>query len=200
MLYSYGTTTIAGTDLAARFPTGTPMTYQFAVASSQYIFTNVKRSADGTINVPVVFTSGTTNYSTNSVGSLSTLKITDMSGSLSSSGAAITVSAWDASGNALAQSASCRSPYTLQSWYNDHYRYRPCGPVSRAHPRHTNSLSASSQYIITNVTSSTDGSINIPTVFTSGTNNFNTNSVDPGDTIKISDLNGLLAVQGRPLP
>ena len=81
-----GTTTIAGTDLVARFPTGTPMTYQFAVASSQYIFTNVKRSTDGTINVPIVFTSGTTNYSTNSVGSLSTLKITDMSGSLSSSG------------------------------------------------------------------------------------------------------------------
>ena len=85
LLYSFGTTTITGTALAALFPTGTPMTYQFAVASSQYIFTNVKGSADGTINVPVVFTSGTTNYSTNSVGPLSTLKITDMSGSLSAS-------------------------------------------------------------------------------------------------------------------
>ena len=45
-------------------------------------------------------------FSTNSVGPLSTVKITDMSGSLSSSGSAITVNAWDANGNALTQSAS----------------------------------------------------------------------------------------------
>jgi pimeloyl-ACP methyl ester carboxylesterase len=194
-LSNHGTTTIAGNDLAARFQ-GTPMTYQFAVPSSQYIFTNVKGSNSGTISVPIVFTSGTTNYATNSVRPLSTIKITDMSGSLSSLGAAITVSAWDANGNALTQSGSA-APLTLPN----HGTTTITGSALAARfpagtPAAYQFAVASSQYIITNVTSSTDGSINIPTVFTSGTNNFNTNSVDPGDTIKVSDLSGSLSSSG----
>jgi hypothetical protein len=196
MLYNYGTTSIAGTDLAARFSTGTAMTYQFASASSKYIFTNIKRSKDGTINVPVVFTSGTTNYSTNSVGSLSTLKITDMSGALSASGAAITVRAWDTGGNELNQYGSA-SPLVLYS-----YGTTTISGASLAArfpggtPAAYEFTVGSSQYIITNVKNSMDGSINIPTVFSSGTKNFTANSVDPGDTIKISDLNGSLDSSG----
>jgi DNA-binding beta-propeller fold protein YncE len=162
-LSNHGTTTIAGTDLAARFPGVTPMTYQFTVASSQYIFTNVKKSMDGTISIPIVFTSGTTNYCTNSVGSLSTLKITDMSGSLSSTGA-ITVSAWDANGNALAQSGSA-APLTL---YNHGTTTITGSALAARFPGGTPAAYqftvGSSQYIITNVTGSTDGSINIPNV------------------------------------
>ncbi len=194
MLNNHGTTTIAGTDLMAQFPTGTPMTYQFAVPSSQYIFTNVKKSSDGMINVPIVFTSGTTNYCTNSVGPLSTLKITDMSGSLSSSGAAITVSAWDANGTALAQWTS--APLTLYNNRTTPILGTDLAARFQGTPAAYQIAVASSQYIITNVTGSTDGSINIPTVFTSGTNNFNSNSVDSGDTIKISDLNGSLGSSG----
>ena len=196
MLNNHGTTTIAGTDLMARFPTGTPMTYQFGVSSSQYIITNVKNSTDGTISVPIVFTSGITNYSTNSVGPRSTLKITDMSGSLSASGVAITVSAWDASGSVLPQSGSA-APLTL---YN-HGTTTITGTALAA--RFTGGIPAaygitvgSSQYTIANVTASTDGSINIPTVFSSGTNNFTANSIDSGDTIKVSDLSGSLGSSG----
>ena len=196
LLYSFGTTTITGTALAALFQ-GAPVTYQFEVASSQCIFTNFKWSADGTISVPIVFTSGITNYSTNSVGPLSTLKITDMSGSLPDSGAVITIGAWDAGGNALVESTNAAP---LIAVYN--YGTTTIKGTDLA-ARFTGGIPAayaftvgSTQYIITNVTSSTDGSINIPTVFTNGTNNFITNSVDPGDTIKITDLNGLLGSSG----
>jgi hypothetical protein len=195
ILYNNRTTTILGTDLANWFQ-GTPMTYQFAVPSSKYIFTNVKKSTDGTISVPISFTSGTTNYSTNSVGSLSTLKITDMSGSLPS-GATITVNAWDSYGNALTQSASAPS-LTLSNHGTTTIKGTELAAwfTTSTTPTTYQIAVASSQYIITNVTSSTDGSINIPTVFTSGTNNFTTNSVDSGDTIKISDLNGSLGSSG----
>jgi hypothetical protein len=195
-LSNHGTTTIAGTDLMARFSPGTPMAYQFAVPSSKYIFTNVKKSADATINVPIVFTSGTTNYSTNSVGSLSTLKITDMSGSLSSSGTAITVTAWDASGNALTPSASA-APLTLCNHCTTTIKGIDLAARFLGGPPMTYEFTVgSSQYIVTNVKSSTDGTINIPTVFSSGTNNFTANSVDPGDTIKITDLSGSIGSSG----
>ena len=198
ILNNYATASITGTALAAMFTGGTPMTYQFAVPSTQYIFTNVKNSTDGTlnINVPTVFPSGTTNYCTNSVGSLSTLKITDMSGSLSSSGAAITVSAWDASGNPLTQSASAPS-LTLSNYGTKTIRGTDLAArFTGGTPMTYEFTVGSSQYIITNVKGSTDGSTDIPTVFPSGTNNFTTNSVDPGDTIKVSDLSGSLGSSG----
>ena len=42
-------------------------------------------------------------YYSNCIGSRNTIKITDASGALSSSGAAITVAAWDAGGNPLSE-------------------------------------------------------------------------------------------------
>jgi len=50
------TTSITGTDLAARFPTGTPMKYEFAVESSNIVATSRKISTDGTVTTVTVFT------------------------------------------------------------------------------------------------------------------------------------------------
>jgi len=46
-LNSHETKSITGTELIARFPTGTPMKYEFAVESSSALATNVKISTDG---------------------------------------------------------------------------------------------------------------------------------------------------------
>ena len=77
------------------------MSYSFTVASSQYVITNVKSSTDGSINIPYSYPSGTTNFVANSIGPRNTIMISDVSGSLSTSGAAITIAAWDANGKAL---------------------------------------------------------------------------------------------------
>ena len=87
-----------------------------------------------------------------------------MSGSLSSSGAAITVSAWDASGNALTQSGSALS-LTLSNHGTTTITGTDLAARFQGTPVAYAFTVGSSQYIITNVTSSTDGSINIPTVF-----------------------------------
>ena len=113
-LANRGTTTIAGTDLINRFPSGSPMAYEFTVNSSKMVLTNVKSSTDGSINIPYSFYVGTTNFVANSVGTRNTIKITDMSGSLSSSGAAITISAWDANGNAITESATATASEAVQ--------------------------------------------------------------------------------------
>ncbi len=76
VLYNYGTTSIAGTDLMARFPTGTPMLYSFTINSSMTVMTNVKKSEDGSLNFPITFTNGLSNFALNTVGPLSTVKIT----------------------------------------------------------------------------------------------------------------------------
>ena len=81
MVYNYGTTSITGTDLAALFPMGTPMLYSFTIDSSMTVMTNVKKSEDGSLNFPITFTNGLSNFAANTVGPLSTVKITDMSGS-----------------------------------------------------------------------------------------------------------------------
>ncbi len=57
-LLNNATTTITGTALAARFPTGTPMRYDFAVESSSIVVTNVKASVDGTFSATTIFTTG----------------------------------------------------------------------------------------------------------------------------------------------
>jgi len=59
-LASNGTTSITGTDLAARFTGGTPMRYDFSVESPSVIVTNVKSNADGTMNVTTIFNTTTT--------------------------------------------------------------------------------------------------------------------------------------------
>lgn len=58
LLLNNATTSITGTALAARFPTGTPMRYEFSVESSNIDVTNVKASTDGTFSATTVYTSG----------------------------------------------------------------------------------------------------------------------------------------------
>ncbi|MDQ5986512.1 MAG: hypothetical protein CSYNP_02242 [Syntrophus sp. SKADARSKE-3] len=74
---NFATLSVSGQALASRFPTGTPVVYEFTVASPKYIITNVKSSSDDTINIPYTYTSGTTTFVTNTVGSRNAIKITD---------------------------------------------------------------------------------------------------------------------------
>jgi len=55
LVQNNATTTITGTDLAARF-TGTAMRYDFAVESSSIVVANVKASVDGTMSATTIFT------------------------------------------------------------------------------------------------------------------------------------------------
>ena len=111
-LSSHGTTSIMGSSLASRFPTGVPIAYEFGFASTKYIITNVKSSSNATINIPYVYTNGTTKYATNYVSSRTSFKISDFSGTISekplSGGGLVTVNiaAWDADGESIAESGS----------------------------------------------------------------------------------------------
>ncbi|MGA3209257.1 MAG: hypothetical protein ABSE05_15730 [Syntrophales bacterium] len=194
-LASHGTITIAGTDLAARFPTDTPMSYSFTVASSQYVITNVKSSTDGSINIPYSYTSGTTNFVANSIGPRNTIMISDVSGSLSTSGAAITIAAWDANGNALTQSGTA-VPLTLYNHGTTPIAGTDLTARFSGTPMSYSFAVASPQYIITNVKSSTDGTINIPYVYTSGTTTYESNDINSHSTIKITDASGSLSSSG----
>ena len=196
LLYSHGTTSITGTALAARFTGGTPLTYQFSVDSPAYIITNVKSSTDGTLNVPSGYTNGTTSFVANSIGPRNTIKITDMSGSLSASGASLTISAWDSSGNPIPESSST-TPLKLYS----HGTTSIAGPDLMARfpsgtPMSYEFTVPLSQYVITNVKSSADGSINIPYSYTNGTTNFVANSIGPRNTIMITDMSGSISASG----
>ncbi len=108
-LYSHGTTTIDGKSLPARFPSGTPMTYEFTIASPKLIVSNVKNSSDGTLNIPTVYTVGISNFVSNSIGSRNTLYISEFSGALGTGGAAIVIRAWDATGTEIPESVSVTS-------------------------------------------------------------------------------------------
>ncbi len=194
VLLNNSTTTITGTALAAMF-TGTPVTYEFTVASSKVIITNVKSSTDGSINIPSVYTNGLTNFATNSVGPRNTIKITDMSGSISASGGAITVAAWDVNGNALPLVSTAPSLVLLNNATTT-ITGTTLAAMFTGTPMTYSFTVASSKVIITNVKSSTDGSINIPSVYTNGFTNFATNSVGPLNTIKITDMSGSLSASG----
>lgn len=195
-LNNHGTTTIAGTDLMARFPAGTPMSYEFTVGSSQYVITNVKSSSDGSINIPYAYTSGMTNFVANSIGARNTIKISDVSGSLSTSGAAITISAWDVNGNAIPESTSAAAlklysrETTSITGTNLAARFPSGIPMSYEFAVN------SSKYIITNIKSSIDGTINIPAVYTSGTTTYASNYISSRSTIKITDASGSLSSSG----
>ena len=108
-LNSHGTTIIAGSSLPARFPSGTPMTYEFTVASPKLIVSNVKNSSDGTLNIPTVYTVGVSNFVSNSTGIRNTLYISDFSGTLDTNGVAVSVRAWDVSGKEIPESESVSS-------------------------------------------------------------------------------------------
>ncbi len=196
-LFSNGTTTIPGPDLAARFPVGSPMSYEFTVNSSKVVVTNVKSSSDGSINIPYVFTSGTTGFTANSVGNRNTIKISDMSGTLPASGAAVTVAAWDVNGNAIAESASAiplklfSNGTTTLSGSDLAARFPAGAPMSYE------LTVGSAKYIVTNTKSSLDGTITIPSVFTSGTENYAANSISSRTTIKISDMTGNISPAGN---
>ena len=196
MLFSHGTTSISGSNLVARFPSGSPMTYEFDVQSAKVLITSVKRSIDGKLNIPIAYTSGVSNFVSNSIGNYNTLEISDLSGSLSFGGGAISIEAWDANGNALSESVSAEI-LTLQnhgttsiSGSNLAARFPTGSPVA-----YEFSIE-SSKVLITNVKSSTDGLVEIPGIFTSGISNFATNYVSDLNTIKISDMSGALPAGG----
>ena len=196
ILSNHGTTSISGSNLAARFPTGSPMIYKFGVPSAKVLITNVKSSTDGKLNVPLAYTSGVSNFVSNSIGNYNTLEISDLSGILPMDGGAITVSAWDANGNALSESGSAaplklfNHGTTSISGPNLSARFPTGSPIT-----YEFSIE-SSKVLITNVKSSTDGLVEIPSIFPRGISNFATNYVSPLNTIKISDTSGVLPVSG----
>jgi hypothetical protein len=167
-IFKYETVKITGAELASRFSSGLPMTYEFKVDSSQVMITNIKSSTDGSINIPTVYTSGITNYTTNYVSDLNTIQITDMSGGIPSGVASITITARDVDGNLIPESGSA-SPLKLNNHgtttiEGDDLRNRFPGGDSVTYEFSI----GSSNVIVTNLTKSTDGTINIPTVFTIG--------------------------------
>ena len=191
-LSNNGTTTITGNELIARFPTTAPMSYEFTIGSSKYVITNVKSSADGTINIPYAYTSGTTTFVANSIGPRNTIKISDVSGSLSSSGAAITVAAWDINGNAIPESATA----ALKLYSRGTTIITGTALAARftgGTPMAYEFTVSSSKYIITNIKSSSDSSISIPAVYTSGTTMYASNDISFLSTIKITDASGSLS-------
>ena len=105
-IINYETLKIDGPELASRFYSGTPMTYEFTAGSAKIVITNVKSSSDGSINIPTVYTGGITNYATNYVHDLNSIRITDMSGGIPSIGAGITITARDMNGNVIPESGS----------------------------------------------------------------------------------------------
>jgi hypothetical protein len=195
-LSSHGTTTITGTELAARFPTGTPMSYEFTVDTSKYVITNVKSSSDGSINIPYAYMSGSSNFVANSIGPRNTIKISDVSGSLASSGAAITISAWDVNGNALSESTGAAALKLYSRGTTSITGSELAARFPGGTPMAYEFTVGSSKYIITNTKSSTDGSINIPAVYTSGTTAYASNDISSRSTIKMTDASGTLSSSG----
>ena len=63
-----------------------------------------KSNSGGSVNIPTVYTSGITKYTTNYISNLNTVQITDMSGSIPSAGASITIAARDVDGNMIPES------------------------------------------------------------------------------------------------
>ena len=195
-LYSRGTTTIAGSSLAARFLPGVPMTYEFTIASPKLVISNVKNSSDATLNIPTVYTVGISSFVSNSVGVRNTIYISDFSGALDIGGAAITVRAWDEFGTEIAESDSLDS-YKIFNY--ETVRVTGAELASRFSsgvPMTYEFTVDSSNVVITNVKSSSDGRINIPTVYTSGITKYTTNYVSDLNTIRITDMSGSIPSGG----
>ncbi|MBV5267783.1 MAG: BACON domain-containing protein, partial [Burkholderiaceae bacterium] len=193
---NHGTTSIPGADIESRLPDGPPAAYPFLVESSKMFITNVNNSFDMAVKVPIIFTNGLSNFASNSIGSRNTIKVTDMSGTIATSGSAITVSAWDAAGKSIPESASA-VPLKL---YN-HGTTTILGSSLPARfptgsPMTYEFIIASPKLIVSNVKNSVDGTLNIPTVYTVGVSEFVSNSIGPRNTIWISDFSGALAIGG----
>jgi hypothetical protein len=189
-LYSHGTTILSGASLAARFPSGTPLTYEFVIGSPKLVISNVKNSSDGTLNIPTVYSIGVSSFVANTIGSQNTIYISDFSGTLGTSGAAITVKAWDVSGTEIPESESVSS-YNISNYETLMINGSELASrFSSGSPMTYEFTVGSSKVVITNVKSSSDGGINIPTVYTSGILNYTTNYVSDLTTIQITDMSG----------
>jgi len=195
-IYNHGTTIIRGADLMGRFSDGTPAAYIFFVESSKMFITNVNNSVDGSVKVPIIYSTGLTNFVSNSIGPRNTLKVTDMSGTIASGGIAIVITAWDASGTAIPESASAE-PLKLYSHGTTTIsgsalpeRFPSGTPLT--YEFSINSLNM----VVSNVKNSSDGTLNIPTVYTVGIPKFVSNSIGPRNTIYISDFSGWLGSTG----
>jgi hypothetical protein len=195
-LYSHGTTSISGSSLPARFPSGTPMTYEFTIASPKLVISNVKNSSDGTLNIPTVYTIGVNSFVANTIGSRNTIYISDFSGTLDIGGAAISVRTWDVSGTEIPESESVSS-YKIFNYETVKITGAELASrFSSGSPMTYEFTVDSTNVVITNVKSSSDGSINIPTVHTSGITNYTTNYVSNLNTIQISDMSGVISSGG----
>jgi hypothetical protein len=195
-LYNHGTTIISGSNLAARFPSGSPMIYAFDVLSAKVLITNVKNSTDGKLNIPVAYTRGVSNFVSNSIGNYNALEISDLSGTLSPGGCAISVKAWDTNGNALPESGSAAPLKLFNHGTTSISGSNLAARFPTGNPMTYDFSIESSKVLITNVKSSTDGLVEIPGIFTNGISNFATNYVSHLNTIKISDTSGTLTAGG----
>ena len=195
-LYSHGTTILSGASLAARFPSGTPLTYEFVIGSSELVISNIKTSSDGTLNIPTVYQIGVSSFVANTIGSRNTIYISDFSGTLGTSGAAITVKAWDVSGTEIPESGSVSS-YNISNYETLMITgLELASRFSSGSPMTYEFTVGSSKVVITNVKSSSDGSIKMPTVYTSGILNYTTNYVSNLTTIQITDMSGSIPSAG----
>jgi hypothetical protein len=144
------------------------MSYSFSIGSAKFLITNIKSSTDGFVEIPSIFTSGISNFATNYVSHLTTIKVSDMSGTLSAGGAAISITAWDVNGNVISEFGSA-TPLVLYSYGtititgSDLAARFPSG-----FPMLYEFSIGSSNAIVTSLTTSADGTIKTPTVFTIG--------------------------------
>ena len=195
-LYNYGTTITEGSDLAARFITGIPMTYKFSVESDKFLLTNVKRSTDDQLRVPVVYPYGLSNYVTNFTGPYNTLYVSDLSGTLPAEGGVIGVKAWDVDGHAILESGAV-TPLKLRNHgmtvVDD---TELVARFSAGAPMTYEFKVDSAKVLILNGKSSMDGMITAPVIYTKGISNFVMNNVSTLNTIKISDVSGALSGSG----
>jgi hypothetical protein len=178
-IYNHGTTSILGSDIEDRFPGGIPAAYGFSAESSKMFITHVNNSLDGEVKVPITYSNGLSNFVSNAIGSRNAIKVTDMSGTIPSSGIAIAVTAWDASGNAIPESTSA-APLMLYS----HATTTIAGSDLAARfpsgaPMTYEFTIASPKLVIANVKHRSDGTLKIPTVYAVGLSNFASNSIGP---------------------
>ena len=196
LLFSHGTTAIAGASLPERFPSGTPLTYEFTIASPNLVVSNVKNSSDGTLNIPTVYTVGLNDFVSNSIGPRNTIYISDFSGSLGSSGAPIGIRAWDVTGMEIPESVSV-SAYNIFNYETIKLTGSELASrFSSGVPMTYEFTVGSSKFVITNVKSSSGGGINIPTVYTKGIVNFATNYISDLNTLQITDMSGSIPSGG----
>jgi len=154
------------------------MTYEFTIASPMLVVSNVKNSSDGTLNIPTVYMIGVSNLIVaNTIGPRNSIYISDFSGVLDSGGAAIKVRAWDVSGAEIPESESLSSYKIFNYETVKIYGSELASRFSSGSPIAYEFTVDSSKVVITNVKSSSDGSINIPTVYTRGITKYTTNYV-----------------------